>query len=186
MTGQSPDAVGGHSSPRLFREAVIDLDAIRANVAAIAAQVAPARTMVVVKADAYGHGAVPAARAAVAGGAAWLGVADIDEALALRAAGLDAPILAWLHDPDAQFGPAIEHEVDLGVSSLAQLQAIADAAASVSRRADGAPEDRQRTQPQRRRPRGVGCRGRRGRRARAGRPHPRARRVQPPRQHVSR
>ena len=52
--------------------------------------------MAVVKADGYGHGLVPSARAALAGGAAWLGVAFLEEALALRAAGVDAPLLAWL------------------------------------------------------------------------------------------
>ncbi|RXZ48076.1 alanine racemase, partial [Agromyces binzhouensis] len=52
-----------------FREAVIDLDALRDNVAALAATVAPARVMAVVKADAYGHGAVHVARAALDGGA---------------------------------------------------------------------------------------------------------------------
>ena len=89
--------------------------------------------MAVVKADAYGHGAVPVARAALRGGASWLGVADLVEAVALRAAGIDAPVLAWLHDPDAAFAAAVEHDVDLGVSSLAQLEDIARAAASVGR-----------------------------------------------------
>jgi alanine racemase len=127
----APGTEGG----RPFREAVVDLDAIRDNVATLARQVAPARTMAVVKADAYGHGAVPVARAALAGGADWLGVADLVEAIALRDVGIDAPTLAWMHDPDADFAGAIEHQVDLGVSSLEQLVAIADAAASVGRRA---------------------------------------------------
>lgn len=116
-----------------FREALVDLDAIRDNVATLARLVAPARAMAVVKADAYGHGAVPVARAALAGGAAWLGVADLVEAVALRDAGIDAPILAWLHDPDAAFATAVARDVDLGVSSSAQLSAIAEAAASVGR-----------------------------------------------------
>lgn len=123
------------AAPRPFREAVVDLDAIRDNVAHLARFVAPAQAMAVVKADAYGHGAVPVARAALAGGASWIGVADLAEALALREAGIDAPVLAWLHDPDAAFRPAVEHDVDLGVSSLGQLEAIADAASSVGRRA---------------------------------------------------
>ena len=118
-----------------FREALVDLDAIRDNVATLVRQVAPASAMAVVKADAYGHGAVPVARAALAGGARWLGVADLAEAVALRDAGIDAPILAWLHDPDAAFETAIERDVDLGVSSIEQLAAIAEAAASVGRRA---------------------------------------------------
>lgn len=123
------------AASRPFREAVVDLDAVRENVAALTAQVAPARAMVVVKADAYGHGAVPVARAALAGGAAWLGVADLDEAFALRDAGIDAPILAWLHDPDADFAEAVRRRVDVGVSSIGQLRAVAAAAASVGDRA---------------------------------------------------
>ncbi|WP_448810937.1 alanine racemase [Agromyces bauzanensis] len=123
------------AAARPFREAVIDLDAIRDNVAHLARLFAPARTMAVVKADAYGHGAVRAARAALAGGASWLGVADLDEAVALRDAGLDAPVLAWLHDPGARFAVAVERDIDLGVSSIEQLDAIAEAAASVGRRA---------------------------------------------------
>lgn len=119
------------SAPGPFREAVVDLDAVRHNVRAIAAQVAPAAVMAVVKADAYGHGAVPVARAALDAGAAWLGVADLREGLALREAGIDAPVLAWLHDPGARFVPAVEHGIDLGVSSVAQLDTVADAAASV-------------------------------------------------------
>lgn len=118
-----------------FREAVIDLDAVTANVRTLVDRVAPARAMAVVKADAYGHGALPVARAAFAGGAAWLGTADLAEALALRAAGIDAPVLAWLHDPGARFGEAIAADVDLGVSSTAQLEQIADAARETGRRA---------------------------------------------------
>jgi len=116
-----------------FREAVVDLDAVRDNVASIASTVAPAGVMAVVKADAYGHGAVRVARAALAGGADRLGVADLDEALALRDAGIEAPVLAWLHDPAARFDAAIAHDIDLGASSLAQLESMADAAASVGR-----------------------------------------------------
>ncbi|MDR5698361.1 alanine racemase [Agromyces aerolatus] len=120
---------------RPFREAVIDLEAIRANVRTLGEQVAPARVLAVVKADAYGHGALPVARAALDGGAAWLGTADVDEALALRAADIEAPLLAWLHDPDAAFAPAIANDIDLGVSSGAQLHAIAAAARRAGRTA---------------------------------------------------
>lgn len=123
------------AAARPFREAVVDLDAIRRNVAHLSRLVAPAQTMAVVKADAYGHGAEPVARAALAGGASWLGVADLAEAGALRDAGIRAPLLAWLHDPEAAFGTAIERDVDLGVSSLGQLEAIAAAATSARRRA---------------------------------------------------
>jgi alanine racemase len=71
----------------------VDLDAIAANVRTLVAEVAPAGLLAVVKADAYGHGAVPVARAATGAGAAWLGVALVEEALELRAAGIPAPLL---------------------------------------------------------------------------------------------
>ena len=80
-------------------ELVVDLDALRANVRTLAAACAPAALMVVVKADGYGHGMVPVARAAREAGADWLGVATIDEALALRAAGDTGPVLCWLGVP---------------------------------------------------------------------------------------
>ncbi len=119
-----------------MREAVVDLGAIRANVAALRVAVGDAAVMVVVKADAYGHGAVPVARAAVQGGAAWLGVADLDEALALRAAGVDAPLLAWLHAPQADFRAATDAGIDIGVGSLEQLEAAAVAGATVQLKVD--------------------------------------------------
>lgn len=122
-------------SDLLFREAVIDLDAVTTNVRTLIERVAPTQAMAVVKADAYGHGAVPAARAALAGGASWLGTADLAEALAVRAAGITAPVLAWLHDPGTGFGDAIAADIDLGVSSLGQLERIAEAARSAGRRA---------------------------------------------------
>lgn len=118
-----------------YREAVVDLGAITANVAHLRAVTGTAHTMAVVKANGYGHGAVPVARAALAGGADWLGVADIDEALELRGAGIQAPILAWLHDPDAAWAAAIAADIDLGVSSALQLRQVADAAAPLGRTA---------------------------------------------------
>ena len=80
--------------------------------------------MAVVKADAYGHGAVQAARAALRGGASMLGLATPEEALALRVAGIDAPMLAWLWAPGHDIRPAVAADVDLGVSSLAHLDAV--------------------------------------------------------------
>lgn len=111
----------------VLRRAVIDLDAVRANVARVAAVVAPADVMVVVKANGYGHGAVPIARAALDGGARMLGVADVREALALRAAGIDAPVMAWLHGSDPDFTAAVAADVTLGISSRRQLARAADA-----------------------------------------------------------
>lgn len=72
--------------------------------------------MAVVKADGYGHGAVPVAKAALEAGAAWIGVAHVREALELRGAGIEAPILAWLHTPATDFSAAVEAGIDLGIS----------------------------------------------------------------------
>ncbi|MFB2585625.1 alanine racemase [Herbiconiux liukaitaii] len=119
MSGASPD-----------REAVIDLDAFRHNVRVLSGLAAPATTMLAVKADAYGHGMVKVARAALESGATSLAVLDIPAALELRAAGITAPIFAWMHDPDALFGEAAEADVDLGISAVWQLDAIAAAGAS--------------------------------------------------------
>src|SRR2546430_8381407 len=76
----------------------VDLDAVRHNVARLCAATS-AEVMTVVKADGYGHGMVPVARAAIEAGATWLGVCTLDEALALRAGGITAPVLAWLLTP---------------------------------------------------------------------------------------
>ncbi len=114
------------------RAAVVDLAAIRHNVAQLRSWVQPSALMAVVKADGYGHGAVPVARAAVEAGATWLGVAHVSEALELRAAGLSAPTLAWLHTRDTPFGRAIEENIDLGISGW-ELEAIAQAAQRLER-----------------------------------------------------
>ncbi|MHC6230245.1 alanine racemase [Arthrobacter sp. MMS24-T111] len=124
-TGEFSAASG--PDPRHERSAVIDLDAIRHNVRRLADAASPAKVMAVVKADAYGHGAVPVARAALQSGAAWLGVAHISEALALRAAGIDAPLLAWLHTTDSNFGAAVAAGVDIGCSGW-ELERIVAAA----------------------------------------------------------
>jgi alanine racemase len=112
---------------RPTREARIDLDALKSNIRVLRNVVSPAQTMVVVKADAYGHGAIEIGRAAADAGADWLGVVDIAEALALRAAGLGLPILSWLHGDSADFSAAVDARVDLGISTLAQLDQAATA-----------------------------------------------------------
>lgn len=111
-----------------FRRARIDLDALRSNFGVLRDLVAPALVMGVVKAKAYGHGVELVAPALAEAGANWLGVADLDEALALRRAGVSTPLLAWLHGPHTDFAPAVEAGVDIGVSSLAQLERAAAAA----------------------------------------------------------
>ncbi|HEX2771193.1 MAG TPA: alanine racemase [Micromonosporaceae bacterium] len=122
-----PDDTGAIDVGEHLSQAVIDLAAIAANIRTVAA-VARTPLMAVVKADGFGHGAVPVARAALGAGAAWLGVTSAMEALALRSAGIDAPILSWLHRPDEDFTRLIAAEVDIAVSSLTHLRAISDAA----------------------------------------------------------
>ncbi|WP_210507370.1 alanine racemase [Naasia sp. SYSU D00057] len=110
-----------------LREAAVDLGAISGNVARLRSLAGTPHAMAVVKADGYGHGAAAAARAALDGGADWLGLADLAEALALRSDGVRAPMLAWLHDPRAEFRAAIDAGIDIGVSTLDQLDAVAAA-----------------------------------------------------------
>ncbi|MCD0447646.1 alanine racemase [Actinocorallia sp. API 0066] len=114
--------------------AVVDLEAIRDNVGLLAG-IAGTPVMAMVKADAYGHGAVPVARAALEAGAAWLGVAFVEEALALRAAGIIAPVLVGVIPPGTDVEPAVAADVDLGAGTLRLLAEIADAAARVGRTA---------------------------------------------------
>ena len=109
------------------RTAIIDAGAIAHNVRTVAEFVRPAKLMAAVKADGYGHGIVTAARAALAGGADWLGTAHLTEAQQLRADGIEAPILAWLHSRDTDFSAAIGEHIDLGVSGW-ELDKIAEAA----------------------------------------------------------
>jgi alanine racemase len=111
-------------TPGVLAEAVVDLGAIQHNVRALREHAGRAQVMAVVKADGYGHGAVEVAKAALAAGAAELGVATVDEALALRAAGVNAPVLAWLHPPGIDFGPALLADVQIAVSSLRQLDEL--------------------------------------------------------------
>jgi alanine racemase len=93
----------------------VDLGAIERNCARLAAAVAPARLCAVVKADGYGHGAVPAARAAQAGGTAWLAVATALEAEELRAAGIEGPLLVM--------GALSDEEIDIAIRARADVVA---------------------------------------------------------------
>jgi alanine racemase len=104
----------------------VDLDAITHNVQALRALLPPQTAfMAVVKADAYGHGAVPVARAALDAGAAWLGVATAEEALELRAAGLTAPVLILGPVPVPWLSAAAEAGCALTVADAAGLDAVA-------------------------------------------------------------
>jgi alanine racemase len=122
-------------TPGVLAEAVVDLGAIEHNVRLLREHAGAAQVMAVVKADGYGHGATRVARAALAAGAAELGVATVDEGLALRADGITAPVLAWLHPPGIDFGPALLADVEIAVSSVRQLDEVLDAARRTGRTA---------------------------------------------------
>ncbi|GAA4477823.1 alanine racemase [Rhodococcus olei] len=127
--GLSPGVGLSVTSPQA--EALIDLDAVADNVRLLRECSGDADVMAVVKADAYNHGAVEVARAALAAGAAELGVTTVGEALALRAAGITAPVLSWLHTPDTDFRAAIAADVEVAVSSPRHLDSVVAAAREV-------------------------------------------------------
>ena len=118
----------------LMRSAEISLPAIRHNVAHFRALTGGA-VIAVIKANGYGHGLEIAARAAVDGGATLIGVADLEEALNLRDAGIDAPILCWLHGTGIEFDAAVAGDIEIGISSSAQLEKVAQAAERTGQRA---------------------------------------------------
>ncbi len=115
-----------------MRTAEISLPAIRHNVAHIRS-LTGCQVIAVIKANGYGHGSEIVARAAIEGGAALLGVTDLEEALSLREQGIDAPILCWLHGVRADFDAAISGRIEIGVSHLSQLEALAAAAERAGR-----------------------------------------------------
>src|SRR5262245_44595954 len=114
-------------------EVTVDLDAIRHNIRLLSDRAAGAATMAVVKADGYGHGAEPVATAALDAGPTWLGSCSLDEAIALRRDGIEAPILSWLDTADTDFLPGIAWDIDVAASSLRELEAIAGAAGRAGR-----------------------------------------------------
>ena len=104
-------------------EARIDLDRIKANINHLRG-LSSTPVMAVVKADAYGHGLVPVAKAALDAGASSLGVALLEEAITLRQAGITAPILAWLVPPGSDFKLAVDNQIELAASSIKALEEI--------------------------------------------------------------
>jgi alanine racemase len=110
--------------------AEVSLGAIRANVTALRAVAAPAEVCAVVKADGYGHGAVPVARAALDGGATWLGVAQVPEAVELRSAGIDAPILLLSEPRPAEVAEALAARLHITVYRPQLIDELAQAAAA--------------------------------------------------------
>jgi alanine racemase len=136
------------SAPRLS----VDLGAVAANVRTFTETV-DGSIMAVVKADGFGHGAVPIARTALEHGATSLGVATIAEALHLRLAGIQAPVLSWLNPAGADYESAVRQRIQLAAPSLEHLRSIAAVARRAGRPAavhlhvdtgmarDGAPPD---------------------------------------------
>lgn len=113
--------------------AEIDLAALRANVRALRARAPRSALMAVVKSDAYGHGMVPCARAALAAGATWLGTATPHEALTLRDAGVPGRIMCWLWTPGGPWREGIEAGLDMSVSGMWALEEVTAAARQAGR-----------------------------------------------------
>ena len=110
----------------------VDLDAISHNIAQIRNRT-NAEILAVVKADAYGHGLIPVATRAVDSGASWLGVALLEEAVAIRQAGIEVPLIAWLTPPHDDFESALRLNIDLSVSSVELFQEILSEAKRVEK-----------------------------------------------------
>jgi alanine racemase len=110
----------------------VDLSAVRANTRILADAAAPAALLAVVKADAYGHGAVPVARAALDAGATWLGVALVEEGAVLRAAGIEAPVLLLSEPPPEAAGAVVSATLTPVVYTEAGIEALAKAVAELS------------------------------------------------------
>ncbi|HEX6454659.1 MAG TPA: alanine racemase [Trebonia sp.] len=123
----------GGATPGNHAEALVDSHAISENTAAFTRRVAPAAVMAVVKAGGYGHGAVASARAALAGGATWLGVVHVREALELRDAGIEAPVLSLMAIGADDHAEAIRRGVDLSASTAEMVRRLAAAAVTAGR-----------------------------------------------------
>ena len=113
-------------------EVIVDLAAIDANIKRLMKQ-SGKPALAVVKADAYGHGLVPVARAAIKAGAEWLGTALLEEALILREAGIKAKVIAWLTPITDDLSAAIIHDIDLAIPSREHLHAVVEAGKKAKR-----------------------------------------------------
>ena len=176
----------GPEVPDRWAWAEIDLDAVRANVAWLRETVAPAGVWAVVKANGYGHGAVPVARAAVEAGAGGLCVALVGEGVELRRAGIDVPVLVLSEPPPEAMAAAIAHGLDVTVYTAEGVEAAAAAAEpTAAGRTAGAPEGGHRHAARGGRARRGDRAGRADRQARRPRsrgrvhPHRRGRRARP-------
>jgi alanine racemase len=117
------------ATPARWAWADVDLDAVAHNVAVLRRVVAPSDVWAVVKADGYGHGAVPVAQTAIAAGAAGLCVALVEEGAALRTAGITAPVLVLSEQPPDAAAAIVDAELCATVYSTASVDALAAAAA---------------------------------------------------------
>ena len=123
--------------PLLLRPTVmeIDLSALEHNFKLIRARVAPSQVLAVVKANAYGHGLIPCAKHFVELGADYLGVALVEEGIALRQAGVTAPVLVFGGLLGGQIRHYLDFDLDITASSLSKLQAINLTAKDAGKRA---------------------------------------------------
>jgi alanine racemase len=127
--GQPSTALGSPPGPRPVW-AEVDVAAVRHNVSLLRKLSAPARLCAVVKADGYGHGALSVSRAAVEAGASWLAVALVEEGEALRAAGVNVPVLLLSEPPPDAMDLAVALDLTPTVYTRAGVRALADAAAA--------------------------------------------------------
>lgn len=132
-------AIPAEDPRQIPNRAIIDPAAITHNAATMASLLGDQTAlMAVVKADAYGHGMLTAARAALEGGATWLGAAHPASALALMRAGFDVPIFTWLYEPvtAAEYLPeVVKAGIDVSVSSERMLRLVTEAARATEHRA---------------------------------------------------
>jgi alanine racemase len=112
----------------------IDLEAIKNNIRYFLDR-SGVQVMAIVKANAYGHGAVPVAQAALEAGATWCGIARVNEALELRQAGLDCPILILGYTPEARYKEMISHRVSMTVWDVEQVENISTAGSQIDQEA---------------------------------------------------
>ena len=118
-----------------LRGAYVDLAAIRHNVKVLQNLAKNSEVMAVVKADAYGHGLVPVAKAARQGGATWLGTALLEEAISLRNSGDSGRILTWLGSPNDKWQECIDLGIDISVSSIEIASGVIKAAKKIGKKA---------------------------------------------------
>jgi len=123
------------TSPLPLATLTVDHAAIARNTARILER-SGVPLMAIVKADAFGHGAVEVARTVLDAGATWLGVATVEEALELRAGDIHAPVFAWLVDPWTDLESAIFARITLSCANVETLRAIENAALALGITAD--------------------------------------------------